>query len=408
MLFLGSGISTVFDKPTTIQFRERLLEDFSDPMKDGILHDLLRYPEFLDIEYVLETVRQLLRCSKDNLTNLFSDFSGSPPVRSSFGNPIQELESINKRIEDYVFDYYKWDSIDDEKLTNLYTEIFTFLRKQSNSLVVATTNYDRAIERFCYITEYNYYDGFRNEKNRFVWKDNNFYLPSELNPETDIVLLKLHGSLNWRETSDKVILREEQESRPSDKNYQSSLIYPTLSPKNFENEEPYKTLLKEFTNNLEKADICIVIGYSFRDSTFCKMLKSFVLSDKLLVVVGKNSQKIVYKQMFDVSPMIDPENTAIVNYLPKGSKYFGHVFSHLLTVRRNSSNPLEFMLPFEDTVPRFLLAFVTSSLRILSIVLLVTLLSVIYSYRGKFHLSAHDSLLRSDICPSLPLVLIGT
>lgn len=318
MLFLGSGISTIFDKPTTIQFKEHLTDIFDDPKKYGMIYHLLRYPQFLDIEYILETVSQILVYSRENLAHLFPDSStveGMKNISSStFKNLIQEFEWINTEIENYVFEYYKWKLEYDNKLKHLYNEIFSFLKQYANQLIVATTNYDRAIEQFCLLTEYNYYDGFHNIKNRYIWKNSDFYYPEVVNSNTDIILLKLHGSLNWRETNDNQILREEQEGRPSDQNYKSVLIYPTLSVKNYETRELYKTLVNEFKNHLEKADICIIIGYSFRDSTFGSLLNSFIKSNKLPIVVGKNGIKNFYKQLLNM-PVSDFDDQNIAGII---------------------------------------------------------------------------------------------
>ena len=43
------------------------------------------------------------------------------------------------------------------------------------------------------------------------------------------------------------------------------LIKPTLSPKEEEQDEPFKTLMDKFGKIIQEDKICIIVGYSFRD-----------------------------------------------------------------------------------------------------------------------------------------------
>jgi hypothetical protein len=43
------------------------------------------------------------------------------------------------------------------------------------------------------------------------------------------------------------------------------LVKPTLSPKEEEGEEPFRTLIDNFSEKLMNIDVCIIIGFSLRD-----------------------------------------------------------------------------------------------------------------------------------------------
>ena len=68
------------------------------------------------------------------------------------------------------------------------------------------------------------------------------------------------------------------------------LIYPTLSPKEQEDEDPYRTIIYEFGQKLNECDICIIIGYSFRDVSINKFIKELLVNDKKLIVVDKKAE----------------------------------------------------------------------------------------------------------------------
>jgi hypothetical protein len=62
-----------------------------------------------------------------------------------------------------------------------------------------------------------------------------------------VCLYKLHGCLNWKKHRKHGIEATAEERRFDDASYEEDLlIYPTLSPKEGEEIEPYKAIREEF------------------------------------------------------------------------------------------------------------------------------------------------------------------
>jgi SIR2-like domain len=152
------------------------------------------------------------------------------------------------------------------------------LKNHSEKITIFTTNYDKAIELYCSRAGYQLIDGFWRNGDEHVWRDDHFYYPTLASPaegQNYVYLYKLHGSLNWKRHVTGTIIRTTEEGRSSDPNIKENLlIYPTLSPKS-DSGEPFNTVFKEFEAKMNDIDVCIIIGFSFRDNDISNMFKNF-------------------------------------------------------------------------------------------------------------------------------------
>lgn len=246
LLFLGAGASTPFGKPTT----SSLLENFRKEIPDSVGSELLRKLTdcgFNDFEQLLQAlfdlkralnslyVGKFLRNWKDRLflADSFDDRwqrYSEAWWRDNGGNFVNMrplLENIDESItilEDVVIDKYSWNDDFTSILDKVYKPIFSFLKENSNSLKIVTTNYDRAIENYCENNSMNYFDGFKEISGHYWWTGE-FHYPKQLNYDS-VILYKLHGSLNWKKRKDGKIIRGVGEARPQDPRYiENILIY---------------------------------------------------------------------------------------------------------------------------------------------------------------------------------------
>jgi hypothetical protein len=111
----------------------------------------------------------------------------------------------------------------------------------------------------------------------FIISAGSYSYPKVDNKITNVYLYKLHGSLNWKRHKIYDIEATSEERRSYDSNYvENLLVYPTLSPKDGAEVEPYKTIREEFRKYMEGADLCIVIGFSFRDMHINTIFSDFL------------------------------------------------------------------------------------------------------------------------------------
>lgn len=293
MLFLGAGASTPFNKPVTKDFKERLYKDFPDPKENGLVYHLIHHAMFEDIEHVLDCANKLTEFGNNTPSGTFLKALGQYLIYrqaegyegKGFHELVKQAELTVNVIKQKIHYVYRWDFAHDQLVVDFYKPLFDFLKSKSE-LMVGTTNYDRAIEQFCQQSNYSYNDGFTPSINTYYWKDK-FYYPSAKSNDS-ITLYKIHGSLGWKKLGNNI----ERSSDASDLSYaENMLIYPTLSPKEQEDEDPYRTIIYEFGQMLSKCDVCIVIGYSFRDESVNKFIREFLLQRKKLIIIDRLAEK---------------------------------------------------------------------------------------------------------------------
>jgi SIR2-like domain len=306
LLFLGAGASATFGKPTTAELKRELVRKYGSQTRLDFVQSLVNCPNFQDIEYVLEAAKQI----KNFLATYggsFFKFMGTQNAfifyhetdqHIQFHNAVKDWDSTIRKLEDEVITSYRWNHNFDKQLSIIYDPIFKFLSEASERITVFTTNYDIAIEVYCSDSDmYRAGDGFSEHGGHYRWTDGKYNLLKGTDHRKDINLYKLHGSLNWKRHKSGRILRTSEEGRALDPNFvENILIFPTLSAK-YDGKEPFVTILSEFQKNMKIADVCIVIGFSFRDTHLSEVFINFIQNKKLLVVVSPTAKDDLSKNL---------------------------------------------------------------------------------------------------------------
>lgn len=334
-LFLGAGASASLNKPTTSMLRQILIKKYnSTSLHDDLIQTLLNIDGFIDIEYVLRCVEE------------FDDFINKPYgselirefERKHLGHQIvafrskaysfSQLESalveIKNTIENEVFENYSWNHDDDSngKLDKIFEPLINYINKNSEKIRIFTTNYDRAIEEYCNQKKFVLIDGFMpNELDgRAFWKDGDFSYYDNLD-KPKIFLYKLHGSLGWKEHKTEGLERIIYERKSQYPNFTKDLvIYPTLDPKHPTTEEPFASIHKEFDQRMEEIDVCISIGYSFRDSHVNEIFLKFIEKGKIFISISPHSIVDYHKNLLKED--VDEEKRKVWDD-PKRSHFIG-------------------------------------------------------------------------------------
>lgn len=305
VLFLGAGASMPYELPTTEKLLTLLRESYSDR---PILHSLLQCGEFIDIEYVLQAMKDMLRFHQTGGDTYYrwQGEQGHMLIPTQVGQQytytqfIEQLPDTYRYLQGEVFDNYVLDVARyAPRLNAILMPILKFLRSHSTKITVFTTNYDRVIEEFTQQQpeQFTLIDGFRSELNQNFVFDPSIFEHNELESKCPIFLYKLHGSLNWFKGVDGKIQRMPVDSKlpPPNKNL---LIYPTRSPKDDSNVEPYITLFKKFKTNMENADVLIAIGSSFRDKAIAdKISEQFVNRKKQIIILSPTGISDYYQNL---------------------------------------------------------------------------------------------------------------
>ena len=163
-----------------------------------------------------------------------------------------------------------------------YERMFAQLREfvGNEHMTVVTTNYDMLVEECCSNSNIKVADGFTRGPHslRGTWPGP-FFADGYY-----IQLVKLHGSLNWRENSDGKILSENTVG--SHDSIHDVFVAPTPNEKN-RADAPFNELLKQFENVLYDLDLLVVIGFSFRDETLREMIKKKADDGMRVICISK-------------------------------------------------------------------------------------------------------------------------
>ena len=267
-LFLGAGASVHYGYPTTKALKEELSKSIP-ASPNNIEYKLLNSNHLYDIEYVLDLLIKFDQFfSAEHINRFFNDLILVNIYPSNIDGLRKKIIEMKLSIEQSIFDNYSWNNSYHDDVKNMFGVLYNKINNKN--LHIFTTNYDRVIEKFCEKNEIECCDGFDGTdlgkkiyKNNFEPKKNNY-----------LKLYKLHGSLNWRKNGNEIMYVDVDQM--GDDNNTNLLIYPTLSPKDEEKNHPYNDYVKKFIDFTSKNNICIVIGFSFRDfqKEFLQLLKN--------------------------------------------------------------------------------------------------------------------------------------
>lgn len=311
-LFLGAGASVPLSLPATKELKDRLIRKYSYSDVSSASQELfylasiLNVPGFDDIEHVLQCIKELDDFFHNSYGGMYFLRGEHKWIQQHPRRPweinilIDNIKRVRKMVEDDVFENYAWNHDADQFLTIVHGNLLAAIKQHSKEMHVFTTNYDRAIEEYCSnkARKCRCIDGFRTDEysGRRGW-DGTFNYPVE--PEvTNVYLYKLHGSLTWKRHKVYGIVNTGEERRSTDSNYlENMLVYPTLSPKDGQEVEPYSKIREEYRKFMETANTCVVVGFSFRDVHLNSIFTEFYRRGMCIIVVSPSADRDVYKNL---------------------------------------------------------------------------------------------------------------
>ena len=286
-LFLGAGASTMFGKPTTAEFLQLLPERLNSKTIQFYNHlaDKLR---FEDIEDALQALKEVRLFCKNDVGKLVLACTSMPGIQHEDNSFWLTCNALKNQIESTIKSQYGWDHEHDQKLIDIYDQIFNYIRSQTGTATVFTTNYDTAIETYCRRRNYTCVDGFVGTSDLRRWAGDF----DTKNANSPVRLYKLHGSLEWKLHKEYGIIMGPELGNSSNIE-KDIMIMPTRSPKDEEKETPFSEIYRLMKEEFWRQDACIVIGCSFRDESINDVFRAFIREEKTMVVVSPTVAKDV-------------------------------------------------------------------------------------------------------------------
>ena len=301
-LFLGAGASMPLRFPDTKQFKTDL-ENLLSQNPDKKMFSMLQRSGCEDIEDVLTAIEALVNLPSNNGYNLLKNTvrltyadTESDSNSKPFDEIVSDFSQHKDKIQKQVYEAYSWKTNIPKENLKLYDDIFGIICNSDDGIHICTTNYDQVMEN--YIDNdgngLTRVDGFVHDDatRKLIFQSNILFNPQQNNTTNtkNCYLYKLHGSLNWITHEGQIRQRETDESFADGSNF---VIYPTRSSKDDDyKQEPYATMLAKFKERIEKTDVFIVIGYSFRDESINKEFQKFLRRKKTKMFVISPHAKI--------------------------------------------------------------------------------------------------------------------
>lgn len=262
-----------------------------------------------DLEYIMSVlisiednneVGQLLSSNYGGtLSHLYRLIENGRMSRTYVYDRKKLLKDLREKLEYFV--RKKCESITDVD----YLRPFVTLT-EDRPLEIFTLNYDATIEIFCENKGIDYTDGVNP-----YWDENDFSGNHEVN------LYKLHGSLYWLRTKFGKILKVPIKGLKitdvkylTDEPVSEMMIYPAIE-KN-KQLDAYSWLSQKFRDKLKKAELCVIIGYSFRDSDIKNHItESLSINQNLWLVLVDPSATKIKENVFSLTDDISARIVAI-------------------------------------------------------------------------------------------------
>ena len=314
-LFLGAGASVPYNYKTTLEMKEHILEYASEifnPDEYILIEKLVNFHTCTDIEYVLDLVIKLeefyQHIEKYKDSEIIKEFFKEFPIQLRRNdNHVRFTEfyefgiivkNMRKKLEDEIWKEYRWKGECIDSVLTIFDEMYE--KWKELDLHIFTTNYDRIIEKYCEKRDIVCERGFKMGKHGSNLFINNFNSTAE----KYLKFYKLHGSLDWDKKEGGKIICYDNDQKRSDGN--NVLINPVLSPKTEEKSHPFNKIIEQFREFMKdpKNEICIVIGFSFRD--FEDIFSEFIERDGKLIIISKDGIKQLnnnlkhYKTVYEI------------------------------------------------------------------------------------------------------------
>lgn len=296
VLFLGAGASKFAGMPDTHELVDAVKNQVSNEKWDNRLVRNLVYATVTehsgdDVEKLYQTIsnridaeiqhKKTVACKmvSDGLDarKLQNPGTGTPTSsqiileRDDIDENILALKTLRTTIRNTLLANLMVKPEHTDDVVSTYNELFRHIKPLPD---VVTTNYDNVLETYCERKKIGLVNGFSKSYlgDRRTWDvDGQSQDGAWRVRKGALRLVKLHGSITWQMDGDGTVLEIGRPGlRDTDRDV---MINPTLGAKDYSN-DIFPELLDKFKKILDKTELLIVVGFSFRDDKINEMIRS--------------------------------------------------------------------------------------------------------------------------------------
>ena len=281
--FFGAGASACVGMPTTVKMKQFLRKDvrFRALEKHIIFKDI--EDVYTRIEELSNPLTQLYEVEHDDRWSEEMNHDEELKLDSAIGtlrDPVIEWQDkFKKKIQNYLNERLDPDA----SIVQLYKALLEKLHKADADLKIITTNYDLLLDK-ALGSDLN--DGFVSEYESpiKVWGNRWENHPSKP------TLVQLHGAINW--------LNDVPNNRKNRgiKKYSSIPSKPMMLPLTLKDKNyslyPYNELFAKFKKIIADVDLCIVIGYTFRDRKILDVIREHLQNNLHILLLDPKAKDV--------------------------------------------------------------------------------------------------------------------
>ena len=281
--FFGAGASACVGMPTTAKMKQFLMDD----VRFRVLEKHIIFKDIEDvytrIEELSNPLIQLYAVEHDDRWSADLNYEEESRLDSEIGTlrvPVIEWQDkFKKKIQDYLTEH-----LDPETDTvKFYKNLLEKLHKADADLKIITTNYDLLLDK-ALGSDLN--DGFVSEYGGTakVWRNR------WENHQSKPTLVQLHGAINWLD--DKSINQNNRGIKKSPSIPQEPIMLPlTLKDKDYSS-DLYKGMFVKFKKIIADVDLCIVIGYTFRDRKILDVIREHLQNNLHILLLDPKAKDV--------------------------------------------------------------------------------------------------------------------
>ena len=195
-------------------------------------------------------------------------------------NPVIEWQDkFKKKIQKYLNEHLNPKA----HTVEYYKDLLEKLHKADADLKIITTNYDLLLDK-AFGCDLN--DGFVSEYGSTikVWRNRWENHPSKP------TLVQLHGAINW--LNDIPNNRKNRGIKKSPSIPPEPMMLPlTLNDKDY-SRDPYNGMFAKFKKIMADVDLCVVIGYTFRDRKILDVIREHLQSNLHILLLGPKAKDV--------------------------------------------------------------------------------------------------------------------
>lgn len=295
-LFLGAGASVFASQPTTKKImtlvRERVQKRADEPNRDAArqsyIMNLVSDEIYGDVEKLYDGLERAINTDHDNCKPIIRN-TREGAYDLSHEQIIDELLHLKSIIREILLTSLVIRSDVYKSIKQVYDVVWEAVKDNgTDEFQVFTTNYDTIIEEYCEEATLDMVNGFESyRKLRRTWDDK--WTSDTTNA---LYLTKLHGSINWYKNADNKIVEIGDIGQRDGRN--DIMIAPTEGTKQY-NKEPFSTLMERFRTEIEKVDVLLVIGFSYRDEEIVNVIKNRIRDGMTLISISPDAVEDIHR-----------------------------------------------------------------------------------------------------------------